>query len=160
MLENKTALSEVQQKKAEMLQEGKKVITFSLKQKYFDAILAGRKVQEFREIRPTTVKRLIQLDANGFDIEDEDGFAIPIKYDAILFYTGKYEAGKKRDCALVEITDSLVQYLTDDEGKIIEYKVDYNGQKDVYWQESRVVYQLGTILAVNIFDQSKTKNVL
>ena len=95
-----------------------------------------------------------------FDIEDEDGFAIPIKYDAILFYTGKYEAGKKRDCALVEVTDSLVQYLTDDEGNIIEYKVDYNGQKDVYWQESRVVYQLGTILAVNIFDQSKTKNVL
>lgn len=143
-----------------MKAEGKKIITFSLKQKYFDAILAGRKVQEFREIRPTTVKRLIQLDANGFDIEDEDGFAIPIKYDAILFYTGKYEAGKKRDCALVEITDSLVQYLTDEEGKIIEYKVDYNGQKDVYWQESRVVYQLGTILAVNIFDQSKTKNVL
>ena len=143
-----------------MKAEGKSIITFSLKQKYFDAILAGRKVQEFREISPTTVKRLVQLDADGFDIEDEEGFAIPIKYDAILFYTGKYEAGKKRDCCLVEVTDSIVQYLTDDEGKIIEYKVDYNGEKDVWWQESRVVYNLGKILAVNVNAEDKKKNVL
>lgn len=144
----------------QMKAEGKTIITFSLKQKYFDAILAGRKVQEFREIRPTTVKHLIQLDKDGFDIEDENGFAIPIHYDAILFYTGKYEAGKKRDCCLVEITDSIVQYLTDDDDEIIEYKVDYNGQKDVWWQESRVVYNLGAILAVNIYNESQKKNVL
>lgn len=144
----------------QMLAEGKKIVTFSLKQKYFDAILAGRKVQEFREIRPTTVKHLIQLDEEGFDIEDEEGFAIPIHYDAILFYTGKYEAGRKRDCCLVEVEKSMVQYLTDDEGKIIEFKVDYNGHKDVWWQSSQVVYSLGKILAVNIYNESKKKNVL
>lgn len=143
-----------------MKADGKKIITFSLKQKYFDAILAGRKPLEFREIRPTTAKHLIQLDQDGFDIEDENGFAIPIHYDAILFYTGKYEAGRKRDCCLVEVTDSIVQYLTDEKGEIIEYKVDFNGQKDVWWQASRVVYSLGEILAVNIYNESQKKYVL
>jgi len=138
-----------------MKAEGKKIISFSLKQKYFDAILAGRKVEEFREIRPSTVKRLVQLDEDGFDIEDEEGFAIPVHYDAILFYTGKYEAGKKRDCALVEVVDSIVQYFTDEKGEIIEYKVDYNGQKDVYWQSSQVVYKLGAILGVNTYPKNK-----
>ena len=39
-----------------------KVLNLIIRQKYFDAILAGRKVQEFREVRPTTIKKLLQLD--------------------------------------------------------------------------------------------------
>ena len=65
-----------------------KVLTLNIKQKYFDAILAGRKVQEFREVRPTNIKMLLQLDEEGFEVEDEDGNAQPIKYDAIKFLTG------------------------------------------------------------------------
>ena len=73
-----------------------KVLNLIIKQKYFDAILAGRKVQEFREVRPTTIKKLLQLDEEGFEIEDADGNAQPIKYDAIQFYVGY---NKDRDSA-------------------------------------------------------------
>ena len=48
-----------------------KVLNLIIKQKYFDAILAGRKVQEFREVRPTTVKKYIELDEDEFEKEDE-----------------------------------------------------------------------------------------
>lgn len=143
----------------QMKAEGKKIITFSLKQKYFDAILAGRKVQEFREVRPTTIKRLIQLDKDGFDVEDENGFSIPIKYDAILFYTGAYNS-KKRDCCLVEVSDSYTQYFTDENGDVIEYQVDDGVNEPYWWQESQVVYELGKILAVNIYSGTCKKCVL
>ena len=39
-----------------------KILNLIIKQKYFDAIMQGSKVQEFREIRPTTVKKYIQID--------------------------------------------------------------------------------------------------
>lgn len=62
-----------------------KILNLIIKQKYFDAIMAGRKVQEFREVRPTTIKKLLQLDEEGYEVEDEYGNAQPIKYDAIRF---------------------------------------------------------------------------
>lgn len=150
MEKNEAALNEVQQAKAKLLQEGKKVITFSLKQKYFDAILAGRKVQEFREIRPSNIKKLVQLDADGFDIVDEDGNALPIQYDAIHFLTGAYNA-PHRDSALVEIKDAFIEYIVDEDGNIIEWQAD----DGAYWQVSQVVYNLGRILATTIYPKSK-----
>ena len=65
-----------------------KILKLIIKQKYFDAILAGRKVQEFREVRPTTIKKLLQLDKDGYEVEDENGNAQPIHYDAIQFHVG------------------------------------------------------------------------
>lgn len=38
-----------------------KVLNLIIKQRYLDAILAGRKVQEFREVRPTTIKNYCSL---------------------------------------------------------------------------------------------------
>ncbi len=52
-----------------------KVLNLILKQKYFDAIMCGQKVQEFREVKPTTIKKLLQLDEEGYEIEDEFGNA-------------------------------------------------------------------------------------
>ena len=79
----------------------------------------------------------------------------PVHYDAILFYTGAYNAGPKRDHALVEVTGAIAQYLVDEEGEVIEYKVD-NGKDPVfYWQESQVVYDLGKILAVKTYPKDK-----
>lgn len=49
-----------------------KILYLPIKQVYYDAIMAGRKVQEFREVRPTTIKKLLQLDKDGYEIEDED----------------------------------------------------------------------------------------
>ena len=125
-----------------------KILTLIIKQKYFDAILAGRKVQEFREIRPSTEKKYILLDEKGYAIEDENGNCIPVKYDAIRFYVGY---NKDRDTALVEVVGAHTEVFVDDDGNPISY--DYKGEE--YWVE-QVVYDLGKVLEHNIRDKSKT----
>lgn len=131
-----------------------KVLNLIIKQKYFDAILAGRKVQEFREVRPTTIKKLLQLDADGFEVEDEHGNAQPIKYDAIQFYVGYH---KDRDSALVEVLGAHCEVFVDDDGNPItyEYGKDKDGNPLEWWAE-QVVYDLGKVLSHNIRDKSKT----
>ena len=130
-----------------------KVLNLIIKQRYLDAILAGRKVQEFREVRPTTIKKLLQLDEKGFEIEDADGNAQPIKYDAIQFYVGY---NKDRDSALVEVVGSHCEIFVDDKGEPITYEHgrDKDGQPLV-WVAEQVVYDLGKILSHNIRDKSK-----
>lgn len=131
-----------------------KVLTLNIKQKYFDAILAGRKVQEFREVRPTTIKKLLQLDEEGFEIEDEDGNAQPIKYDAIKFLTGAY-AGE-RDWAMVEVLGAHCQIFEDKNGEPIIY--EHGRDKDgnpLVWVAEQVVFDLGKVLSHNIRDKSK-----
>ena len=122
-----------------------KVLNLIIKQVYFDAILAGRKVQEFREVRPTTIKKLLQLDKEGYEVEDENGNAIPIHYDAIQFYVGY---SKDRDSALVEVLGAHCEIFVDDKGEPItyEYGRDKDGQPLV-WVAEQVVYNLGKVLA-------------
>ena len=48
------------------------ILTLIIKQKFFDEILSGNKTQEFREIRPTTQKKYIQHDADGY-CDEKDG---------------------------------------------------------------------------------------
>ena len=130
-----------------------KVLNLIIKQKYFDAILAGRKVQEFREVRPTTIKKLLQLDEEGFEIEDEHGNAQPIKYDAIQFFVGY---NKDRDSALVEVVGAHCEIFVDDNDEPITYEHgrDKDGQPLV-WVAEQVVYDLGKILLHNIREKSK-----
>lgn len=130
-----------------------KVLNLIIKQRYFDAILAGRKVQEFREVRPTTIKKLLQLDEDGFEIEDADGNAQPIKYDAIQFYVGY---NKDRDSALVEVLGAHCEIFVDANGEPItyEYGRDKDGQPLV-WVSEQVVFDLGKVLSHNIRDKSK-----
>ena len=130
-----------------------KVLNLIIKQKYFDAILAGRKVQEFREVRPTTIKKLLQLDEEGFEIEDENGNAQPIKYDAIQFYVGY---NKDRDNALVEVCDAHCEIFVDKSNEPITYEHgrDKDGQP-LTWVAEQVVFDLGKILSHNIRDKSK-----
>ena len=125
----------------------KKILTLIIKQKYFDAILQGRKVQEFREIRPTNEKKYVQFDEKGNLVLDENDCCVPVHYDAIRFYVG-YHAD--RDTALVEVQSAYTQVLVDDKGKPISY--DYDGEE--YWAE-QVVYNLGRVLEHNIREQSK-----
>ena len=130
-----------------------KVLNLIIKQRYFDAILAGRKVQEFREVRPTTIKKLLQLDEEGYEIEDADGNAQPIKYDAIQFYVGY---NKDRDSALVEVIGSHCEIFVDADNQPITYEHgrDKDGQPLV-WVAEQVVYDLGKVLSHNIRDKSK-----
>lgn len=127
-----------------------KVLNLIIKQKYFDAIMAGRKVQEFREVRPTTIKKLLELDEEGYEKEDEDGLSIPIKYDAIRFFVGY---SKDRDSALVEVTDTFTQYFVDENNEIIEWQ----DEKGDYWQAQQVVYNLGRILEKDIKPKKSVK---
>lgn len=130
-----------------------KVLNLIIKQVYFDAIMAGRKVQEFREVRPTTIKKLLQLDEEGYEVEDADGNAQPIKYDAIQFYVGY---GKDRDSALVEVLGAHCEIFVDENDKPITY--EYGKDKDgepLVWVAEQVVFDLGKILSRNIRDKSK-----
>lgn len=130
-----------------------KVLNLIIKQRYLDAILAGRKVQEFREVRPTTIKKLLQLDEEGFEIEDADGNAQPIKYDAIQFYVGY---NKDRDSALVEVVGTHCEIFVDDNKEPITY--EYGRDEDgnpLVWVAEQVVFDLGKVLSHNIRDKSK-----
>lgn len=129
-----------------------KILNLIIKQKYFDLIMTGQKVQEFREVRPTTIKKLLQLDDEGYEIEDADGNAIPIQYDAIRFYVGY---NKDRDSALVEVKDAYCEVFVDENNELIryEYGKDENGEP-MMWYAEQVVYNLGKILETNIHEKS------
>ena len=130
-----------------------KILNLIIKQKYFDAIMAGRKVQEFREVRPTTIKKLLRLDEEGYEVEDEYGNAQPIKYDAIRFFVGY---NKDRDSALVEVESAYCEIFVDDDDKPIVYEsgVDKDGNP-LEWIAEQVVFNLGRILEKDIRDKSK-----
>ena len=53
-----------------------KILHLTLKKKWFDEILVGRKNTEYREIKPYWTKRLLNKDGT------------PIKYDLIYFRNG------------------------------------------------------------------------
>ena len=122
-----------------------KTLTLIIKQCYFDEIIKGTKKKEFREVKPTTVKRLLQLDKDGYEVEDENGNAIPIQYDALHFYVGY---AKNRASALVEVKSAYCEIITDEKGEpiIYEHGMDKNGEP-LTWVVERVVYNLGKVLA-------------
>lgn len=128
-----------------------KVLSLIIKQAYFDAILRGEKTQEFREVKPTTIKKLLQLDEEGFEVIDEHGNSQPIQYDAIRFYVGY---NKDRDSALVEVKDAHSEIFVDDNDEIIETEV-FNTQKNrvEYWVAQQVVYDLGNVLETDIHNK-------
>ena len=130
-----------------------KVLNLIIKQKYFDAILTGRKVQEFREVRPSTVKKYIELDEDGFEKEDENGNAVPVQYDAIRFYVGY---NKDRDSALVEVVGAHTEVFVDENDQPITYEHGKDSEGNpLIWFAEQVVYDLGKILEHNIRDKSK-----
>lgn len=124
-----------------------RTLKLSIKQKYLDAIKDGRKVQEFREVRPNNIKKFLQLDKDGYEVEDENANAVPIEYDAILF-TSK-ETG---DTTLVEVTGLHSEIMLGENKQPIEY--DYGGQ---IWVVERVVYDLGKILEHTENSQTEKK---
>ena len=125
-----------------------RTLELSIKQKYLEAIKDGRKVQEFREIRPNNIKKYLQLDADGFEIEDENANAIPIEYDAILF-TSK----ETSDTALVEVDDARCEIMVDANNQPIEY--EYKGE---VWVVERVVYDLGKIINHTVSSRNNEQN--
>lgn len=125
------------------------ILTLSIKQKYFDEILAGKKKQEFREIRPTNAKKYFRYLLNGKEYDEDtlpsedeesgDIDLVPVKYDAIKFLTGAYSG--KRPYAVVEAKDAHIEILCDEEGNDIVY--EYNGKE---YSAAQVVYDLGKVI--------------
>jgi hypothetical protein len=95
-----------------------KVLTLSIKQEYFDEIMAGTKNEEYRLIKPSTVDRYInfkvgdQVFTSNKELtakQIQDAELIPVKYDAIKFLTGAYTG--KRPWAIVEVEDITINHL-------------------------------------------------
>ena len=124
-----------------------KTLNLIIKQVYFDQIINGTKTQEFREVKPTTIKKLLQLDEDGYELEDENGNAIPIHYDAIQFYVGY---NKDRDSALVEVKDEYCEIFLDENNEPIIYEdgTDKDGNP-LEWVAEQVVFNLGKGLEVH-----------
>ncbi len=127
-----------------------KILTLSIKQKYYDEILAGKKNHEYREIRPTNAHKYITYLCNGKEYradeelpEEGDIDLKPIKYDAIKFLTGEYKG--KRQYVIVEVKNSEVQILTDDNDEDIVY--EYNGKEYI---AAQMDYTLGKILEKSV----------
>lgn len=103
------------------------VLNLQIKQKYLDLIAQGSKIQEFREIRPTTEKKYLEFDGEGYPLEEPDKFLVvyePLECDAekdggntVLVYVG--EDGEEKRLPLLKKT------IGDEE---VEY-VDYNGEE-------------------------------
>lgn len=119
--------------------------------------MCGQKVQEFREVKPTTIKKLLQLDDDGYEIVDENENAQPIKYDAIRFFVGY---NKDRDSALVEVKNAYCEIFVDENDNPIEYEVlnPENGRTE-YWVAQQVVYNLGKIIDTDIKPKTKMRRV-
>lgn len=127
-----------------------KILTLSIKQKYFDEILAGKKTQEFREVRPNNSKKYIIYELNGKRVFNPDDIpaeaeeqgelnVVPVKYDAIKFLTGEYKG--KRPYIIVEVKDANIEFFCDEEGNDITY--EYNGETYV---AAQMVYDLGKVI--------------
>ena len=108
---------------------GKKVLTLIIKQKYFDEIIAGTKKQESREIKPSTERKYILFDNEGYPIEDENGNTVPIQYDALLLYVG-YQPN--REAALLEVVSAETALYVDDNNEPIFYFIDKHTRKEVF----------------------------
>ncbi len=127
-----------------------KILTLSIKQKYYDEILAGKKNHEYREIRPTNAHKYITYLCNGKEYrtdeelpEEGDIDLKPIQYEAIKFLTGEYKG--KRPYAIIEVKNTEVQILTDDNDEDIVY--EYNGKEYI---AAQMDYTLGKILEKSV----------
>ena len=124
-----------------------KVLSLSIKQKYFEDIVAGIKKDEFREIRPNNAARYVYYKADGKEYKDgadipedaQDVDVLPIQYDALKLITGEYKG--KRPFIIIEVKDSEVQFLTDEYDNDIVY--EYEGEE---YLASQIRYGLGTII--------------
>ena len=132
------------------------ILNLSIKQKFFDEIIAGTKKQETREIRPTNAKKYFRYELNGKEYDDPDLIPsedeeagsvnlVPVRYDAIKFLTGEYKG--KRPYAIVEVTDSVIELFQDEEGNDITYQ--YKGKEYI---AAQIVYDLGKVIEIELYN--------
>lgn len=117
-----------------------KNLTLSIKQEYFDQILAGAKKEETREIRPSNQHKYCKVDGEGFVIEDDNGI-VPVEYDTLTLLTGQYKG--KRPRLVVKVKSAKIELIYDEETDEFITLQDEKGEEYI---AARIVYQLGEII--------------
>jgi len=131
-----------------------KVLTLSIKQKWFDEILTGKKKSEFREVRPNNFAkyaRFVHLGKeyeNDLDVpEDNNEITVKaVKYDALKLVTGAYK--DKRPYLIVEVTGADIFFNVDDDGNDIVLKTE-NGDEYI---STQIEYHLGKIIEKELYE--------
>lgn len=140
----------------------------TIKQVYFDQIIAGTKKEEYREIKDTTYKKYLACDDEGYPCFDDEKISEdnPLTGDICVWNNGVYPYypkdnlkylrlavgyAKERDTALVEVTGITFEPLTDKEGKPARFHddgenvaIDANGEF-CFWT---AVFHLGKVVEV------------
>ena len=144
----------------------KEALYLPIRQIYFDQIIAGTKKEEIRELKPTTYKKYLPTDKDGWPdlvrpeyetdeslLDELDAYnngifiykPIPYKYlDLAVGYN------KNRDTARVEVVDITFEPMGDEEGNEIRYDIDENDQiietPDGKYTVWLVIYHLGKVV--------------
>jgi hypothetical protein len=127
------------------------ILTLSIKQVYFNEILAGKKKVETREIRPNNFKRYCRYTYEGKEYVSTDGLpkedvgVTPVKYDALKLLTGAYNL-PKRPYLIVEVKDAEIVILTDENDEDITY--EENGEKYI---AAEIDYHLGKVIEKELY---------
>jgi hypothetical protein len=145
----------------------------TIKQVYFDQIMAGTKKEEYRDISPTTYKKYIEYDEDNYPLVDEfytdddlewygDDVLMACKEGKFPFEFKKsikflkLAAGyhKERDTAIVEVTDITPLIGKNRQGQDVRFDFNDKGKtvlnpdgKFCMWQ---AVFHLGKIVEKNI----------
>lgn len=117
-----------------------KILNLIIRQENFDEIISGEKITEERELHPKSCNKY--LDYDGKDIFSSSPESIRFKhFDALRLYVG-YKSD--RDTALVEVTDTDIIGIVDQEGNPV--MLEHEGQE---YDASVIEYSLGRILEIN-----------
>ena len=140
----------------------------TIKQVYFDQIIAGTKKEEYREIKDSTYKKYLACGEDGYPYFDDEKISAddPLVGDICVWNNGVYPFfpkddlkylslavgyAKERDTALVEVTDITFRPLSGKDGKPARFHddgenaaVDPNGEFCL-WE---IVFHLGEIVEV------------
>ena len=138
----------------------------TIKQVYFDEIIAGTKKEEYRQIKDTTFKRYIDCDEKGYPYIS-DSVPEDAEIDILMYNNGEYPFfpkpyqylslavgyAKERDTAIVEVVDITFLAIKDEDGKAIRYNIDEEKQMfvehpDGFLADWYIVYHLGEIIEV------------
>ena len=134
-----------------------KTLSLSIKQKYFDEILAGTKKNEYREVRANNFAKYARYVLNGKEYknpddipekEDGDVTITPVKYDALKLITGAYNL-PKRPYLIVKVKKAEVYILTDEKGEEIVY--EHEGEE---YLAAEIDYHLGEIIEKELYNKS------
>ena len=147
-----------------------------IKQVYFDQIIAGTKKEEYREVTPTTYKKYLDCDEYGepyyddevLTEEDMDFYGgdllmackdgkFPFFFrDDIEFLSLAVGYNKKRDTAIVEVTDITAEIAEMEKGKT-RFNITEDGKPDFtpdgkfcFWQ---AVFHLGKVVELHRKDE-------